>query len=121
MELFESSLFTKYVSAYLSEEDYRSLQNYLVFNPEAGDLIQGTGGFRKLRWIDSSRGKGKRGGTRIIYYYFDQHQQIWLMTIYNKTEASDLTPAEKKTLKAAIEQEKKLKLEQKVKPIKRKK
>ena len=70
-----------------------------------GDLMPGTGGFRKLRWRDPRRGKGRRGGLRIIYYYFRADQQIWLMTLYGKDEASDLMPKEKKALQSAIEAE----------------
>jgi hypothetical protein len=65
----------------------------------------GTGGFRKLRWTDSRRGKGKRGGLRVVYYYFVSDAQIWLMTVYDKDEAADLTTVEKRALKAAIEEE----------------
>ena len=64
-----------------------------------------TGGFRKMRWADARRGKGRRGGLRVIYYYLASDRQIWLMTLYSKDEASDLTAAEKKALKAAIENE----------------
>lgn len=67
--------------------------------------MPGTGGFRKLRWKDPQRGKGSRGGLRIIYYYFPAAQQIWLMTLYGKDETADLTPEEKKALKRAIETE----------------
>jgi len=67
--------------------------------------MPGTAGFRKLRWVDRRRGKGQRGGLRIIYYYFSSDQQIWLMTLYDKNEAADLTPGQKKALKAAIEAE----------------
>jgi len=84
------------------------LQNELTNNPELGDLMPGTGGFRKLRWADKRRGKGRRGGPRIIYYYFLSDQQIWLMTLYDKNEASDLTPREKKALQAAIAAELKM-------------
>ena len=65
-------------------------------------LMPGTGGFRKIRWADPRRGKGRRGGLRIVYYYFLSDQQIWLMTLYDKDEAADLTPREKKALKEAI-------------------
>ena len=68
-------------------------------------MIPGTGGFRKLRWADPKRGKGQRGGLRVIYYYFPGKRQIWLMTLYGKNEASDLTSKEKQTLKSAIEDE----------------
>jgi hypothetical protein len=69
-----------------------------------GDLMPGTGGFRKMRWADARRGKGRRGGLRLIYY-FPSDQQIWLMALYNKDEAAYLTAAEKKALKAAMENE----------------
>jgi len=81
------------------------LQTRLAENPEAGDLMPGTGGFRKLRWTDAKRGKGRRGGLRIIYYYFLADKQIWLMTLYDKNEASDLAPRQKKALKVALEAE----------------
>jgi hypothetical protein len=58
-----------------------------------------------MRWADRRRGKGQRVGLRIIYYHFSSDQQIWLMTLYDKNEAADLTPQEKKALKAAIEAE----------------
>jgi hypothetical protein len=70
-------------------------------------VIPGTGGFRKLRWADARRGKGRRGGLRVIYYWFDGQNQIWLMTVYDKNEAVDLTPGQRKALKAAIDAEKK--------------
>jgi len=58
-----------------------------------------------MRWADARRGKGRRGGLRVIYYYLASDQQIWLMTLYSKDETADLTAAEKKALKAAIENE----------------
>ena len=68
-------------------------------------MIPGTGGFQKLRWADTRRGKGKRGGLRLIYYYFLADSQIWLMTVYDKDSMTDLSPADKRALKAAIERE----------------
>ena len=105
MEFIEAPAFTGHVSEYLADDEYRELQDQLARNPELGDLIAGTRGFRKLRWADARRGKGRRGGLRIIYYYFLADQQIWLMTLYSKDEASDLTPNERKALKSAIEAE----------------
>jgi hypothetical protein len=105
MEFIEAPAFTRHVSEYLADDEYRELQNLLANNPDMGDLMPGTGGFRKLRWADPQRGKGRRGGLRIIYYYFLADQQIWLVTLYDKDEASDLTPKEKKVLKNAIEAE----------------
>ncbi len=105
MEFIEAPAFRRHLSDYLDDEEYRALQGELATNPELGDLMQYTGGFRKLRWADPSRGKGRRGGLRIIYYYFASDHQIWLMTLYDKDECADLTPAEKKALKAALQQE----------------
>jgi hypothetical protein len=105
MEFFEAPAFTRYLSEYLDDEGYRALQQELARKPQAGDLIPGTGGFRKVRWADIRRGKGRRGGLRVIYYHFAAEHQIWLMTLYSKNEAADLTPGEKKALKAAIESE----------------
>ncbi|MGA2857724.1 MAG: transcriptional regulator [Candidatus Sulfotelmatobacter sp.] len=105
MEFIEAPAFTRHLSDYLNDGDYRELQGRLGAHPELGDSMPGTGGFRKVRWADARRGKGRRGGLRIIYYHFESDHQIWLMTIYNKDEASDLTARDKKDLKAAIEQE----------------
>lgn len=105
MEFFETPAFTRYVSSYLTDDEYREMQGRLASAPEDGDMIPGTGGFRKLRWADPKRGKGRRGGLRVIYYYFSGANQIWLMTLYDKNEASDLTPKQKQALKTAIEAE----------------
>ncbi len=105
MEFVEAPAFTRHVSDYLSDDEYQELQNQLAANPELGDLMPGTGGFRKLRWTDPRRGKGKRGGLRIIYYYFLSDQVIWLMTLYGKDEASDLTSNEKKALRRTLKAE----------------
>ena len=105
MEFIEAPAFTRYLSDYLGDDEYRALQKQLGLGPDAGDLMPGTGGFRKIRWADKRRGKGRRGGLRVIYYHFAADHQIWLMTLYGKNEAADLTPGEKKALKAAIESE----------------
>ena len=61
--------------------------------------------FKKVRWQDARRGKGKRGGLRVIYYYLTADNQIWFFTLYDKSEAIDLTSDEKKQLKQAIQRE----------------
>ena len=81
---FETPLFTKQLTNYLTDDSYRNLQEALLENPGLGDVIPGTGGFRKLRWQDSRRGKGKRGGLRIIYYYLAADYHLWFFTIYDK-------------------------------------
>lgn len=105
MEFIEAPAFTQHVSEYLDSEEYRELQNALAANPEAGDVMPGTGGFRKLRWADPRRRKGRRGGLRVIYYYFLSDQQLWLMTVYGKDEAADLTTKQKQALRSAIDAE----------------
>ena len=73
--------------------------------PEAGDLILGSGGLRKLRFGDVSRGKGKRGGIRVIYYWWAPGMQCWIFTLYDKEEAGDLTASQSKTLKGMVKAE----------------
>lgn len=102
---FETPLFTRLLPDYLNDQSYQDLQLALLENPTQGNLIAGTGGFRKLRWQDPRRGKGKRGGLRIIYYYLSADHQIWFFTIYDKDEATDLTAEEKRLLKQAIQTE----------------
>lgn len=84
----EASAFTKYLRNYLNDNEYRELQNYLIKHPGAGDLIQETGGLRKVRW--TALGKGKRSGVRVIYYWQVNEDQIYLLTLYGKNEMSDL-------------------------------
>jgi mRNA-degrading endonuclease RelE of RelBE toxin-antitoxin system len=102
---FETPLFTRLLGDYLTDESYRDLQRALMENPELGNVMPGTGGFRKVRWEDPRRGKGKRGGLRIIYYYLTAEHQIWFFTVYDKDEAADLTTEERKELKKAIQRE----------------
>lgn len=102
---FETPLFSRLLPSYLNDESYRELQRALLETPELGEVIPGTGGFRKMRWEDSRRGKGKRGGLRVIYYYLAADHQVWFFTVYGKNEADDLTPEERKALKGAIQVE----------------
>jgi hypothetical protein len=105
VEFVEAPTFTALVGAYMNDDAYRGLQTFLAGKPAAGDVIPGTGGFRKLRWADKRRGKGKRGGLRVIYYHLSGDAQIWLFTLYDKGEVADLNPAEKRQLKAALDAE----------------
>ena len=105
VEFIEAPTFTALIAEYLEDDEYRALQSFLAGDPEAGDVMPGTGGFRKLRWADRRRGKGKRGGLRVIYYYLMTDAQIWLMTVYDKGEVADLSAAEKRLLKAGLDAE----------------
>lgn len=82
-----------------SEEDYAALQNSLEMDPELGELIQGSGGARKVRMGGS--GRGKRGGARVIYY-FRVKKEIWFLDIYAKNEKSDLTRQEIKSIASFV-------------------
>ena len=84
----ESSIFEKYRELYLSDDEYRLFQADLTVNPKQGDVIQGT---------------GKRGGSRVIYYYLDDKRRFYLLTIYSKNEVTDLTADQKKQLKEFLE------------------
>ena len=97
--------FERHRQDYLADENFRDLQNALMENPEAGDVIEGTGGLRKIRHADQKRGKGKRGGLRVIYYWWLSGKQFWLYTVYNKDEMDDLTDAQRKFLKELLKQE----------------
>ena len=103
MLIVETSVFTRRVLKLLSDENYRSLQQVLVANPEAGNLIRQSGGLRKIRW--SGEGRGKRGGVRIIYYWAPAHETILMLLMYGKNEQDDLTPGQLRILKHLIEEE----------------
>lgn len=97
--------FERYRSEYLDDASFRALQWLLMRNPEAGDVIQGTGGLRKLRFADERRQKGKRGGIRVIYYWCTGAAQFWLFTLYGKDVQDDLNAAQKKALKRLLDTE----------------
>jgi hypothetical protein len=97
--------FERHRESYLGDLEYRELQSELIKNPKAGTVIRETGGLRKLRFDDKRRGKGRRGGLRVIYYYWVEGLQFWLFSIYDKDEANDLTAKEKKDLKLFLDAE----------------
>jgi mRNA-degrading endonuclease RelE of RelBE toxin-antitoxin system len=88
MVFIETSFFTKHVYDYLNEEEYLGLQNFLLSYPDAGPVVPGTGGLRKLR--RAVAGRGKRGGVRVIYYWKKHDDEIWMLTMYGKNEASTI-------------------------------
>ena len=98
----ELPAFSRYRSDYLDDDAFLALQNELMKQPLAGDMIEGTGGLRKLRQADPKRGKGKRGGLRVIYFWWEAGAQFWLFTLYSKDEMTDLSAKEKKALKEMI-------------------
>ena len=102
MLFVETRIFTRFLPDYLSDEEYKDFQAYLAVNPEAGDIMQRTGGLRKVRW--KSKGKGKRSGVRIIYYFHATVDRIYLLTVYAKNEVTDLSPDECKALRKLVEE-----------------
>lgn len=97
----ESKLFTSLVHEYLSDDEYAALQHALTDNPEAGDVIRGSGGVRKLRW--GIAGRGKRGGIRVIYYLRSRQGEIWMLTLYAKSEADSIPGHILKKIKEEID------------------
>jgi hypothetical protein len=104
-QFVEAPAFSRYREDYLDDEAFAELQRSLAANPEAGDLVPGAGGIRKMRWKDPRRGKGKRGGLRVVYYCFLSDEEIWLLTLYDKNEAIDLTKEQRDQLRRALEEE----------------
>ena len=97
--------FERYRAHYFDDQAFADLQVALMKDPEAGDLIEGTGGLRKMRFADRRRGKGKRGGLRVIYYWWSAGMQFWLYTLYGKDEMADMTAKQRKTLKTMLKAE----------------
>ncbi len=101
----EMSSFEKYRPRYLTDVAYGLLQQELLAFPRKGNTISGTGGLRKIRWTDKKRGKGKRSGTRIIYYFYEKGDQFWMFLIYGKGEMADLTQLQKKAFRKVLQKE----------------
>jgi hypothetical protein len=101
----ELPAFERHRADYLDDAAFGDFQLALMRNPEAGEVIEGTGGLRKMRFADQRRGKGKRGGLRVIYYWWSTGRQFWLYTLYDKDEMADLTAQQRKALKAMLKAE----------------
>jgi hypothetical protein len=95
----ESNEFTNWFKSHLGDEGLLDLQRELLNDPDAGDVMPGCGGLRKLRIADPDRGKGKRGGARVIYLHVPEANVIYLMDVYAKGEQEDLTSDQKKFLR----------------------
>jgi len=103
MVILETTVFTKVIQSLMPDNDYRLLQNHLIEFPEAGDLIKGSKGLRKVRW--TLEGRGKRGGVRVIYYWATSDYQIFMLYAYAKNAQEDLTKEQLSVLKKLVESE----------------
>ncbi|MDP1605679.1 MAG: type II toxin-antitoxin system RelE/ParE family toxin [Rhodocyclaceae bacterium] len=100
-EFIESPVFSKYLPDYLTDEDYAALQEYLCEQPEAGDMVRGSGGVRKLRW--ARPGAGKSGGVRVCYYIRTRAGQMLMLTIYAKSAQDSIPGHALKAIKEVME------------------
>ena len=101
MIIIETTIFTRLIQDMMSDEDYRLLQEALITRPDAGDVIKGSGGLRKVRW--KLEGKGKSGGIRVIYYWVTADDQIRMVYAYRKSKQENLTSEQLAALKQIVE------------------
>lgn len=99
LTFIETSIFTKSITNLFDDNEYQQIQKELLNNPEKGDLIQDTGGLRKIRF---GRNGGKRSGVRILYYHANEHHRIYLLAVYPKSLKDNITDAEKQVFKTLI-------------------
>ncbi|MDJ0817785.1 MAG: hypothetical protein QNJ58_16365 [Desulfobacterales bacterium] len=102
MLFIETPIFTKLVTDLMPDDEYRKIQLALVLRPEAGKIIPGSGGLRKIRW--KSSGSGKRGGLRLIYFWDVLEDRIYMLLIYKKSKQEDLTPSQLKILRNLVKE-----------------
>ena len=99
----ETKLFTRLVQEYLPDQEYSELQSALMASPEAGQVIPGSGGVRKLRW--RAPGRGKRGGYRVIYFVKTTSRVFWMLTIYPKSVRDDIPAQVLRHIREEVEDE----------------
>ena len=102
VEFIETPTFIRLIGKLMDDGDYAELQLALVRRPDWGKVMPGGGGFRKVRWAGS--GRGKRGGLRVIYYWRTADDQIWLLLAYPKSDREDLSHDEISQLKRLVEE-----------------
>lgn len=97
----ESAAFERVRAVYLDDDEYAGLQQFMMENPEAGDVVRESGGVRKLRW--KRKGMGKRGGVRVIYFVRSQPNEFWLLTLYAKAKQENVPAHILRQLKETFE------------------
>jgi len=100
MTVVETPSFLRKAATLIAEKEKLELVTFLGMDPDAGDVIQGTGGVRKMRW--AAEGTGKRGGFRVIYYFHNEAFPLFLLTIYAKNQKANLTKAERNEFKRLV-------------------
>jgi hypothetical protein len=103
MVIIETPVFTRRVLDILSDDEYKDLQVFLSANPAAGNIIPGSNGLRKLRW--NIKGKGKRGGSRIIYYWVKPKDMLLMLFLFKKNEQTNITADQLKRLRNILTKE----------------
>ena len=103
MKFIETPIFTKEVQTLLEDDEYKSLQIALLLRPEQGSIIPGSGGLRKIRW--ANKGKGKRGGLRVIYYWDPKTESFYMLLIYSKSKNDDLSQDQLHILSQLVREE----------------
>jgi len=98
LTVVELETFLRAVEKVWSEDERAEFVDHIAGSPEAGDVIPGTGGLRKIRW--GRQGSGRRGGVRVVYYYYNMSAPLYLLTAYAKAAREDISPEEKRTLTA---------------------
>lgn len=101
MVIIETSIFTKLIKELMADDEYAELQEALVQRPDMGDLIPQSGGLRKVRW--GLEGRGKRGGVRVIYYWYVSDDQLRMLYVYPKGKQDNLTPEQLAALRGIVE------------------
>jgi mRNA-degrading endonuclease RelE of RelBE toxin-antitoxin system len=103
MKFIETPIFTKEVQTLLEDDEYKSLQIALLLRPEQGSIIPGSSGLRKVRW--AIKGKGKRGGLRVIYYWDPKTESFYMLLIYSKSKKDDLSQDQLQILSQLVKEE----------------
>jgi hypothetical protein len=103
LRFVETPIFTEEIVRILTDSEYAELQAALILQPDLGEVIPGTGGLRKMRWGLQAQGRGKRGGIRVIYYWYMSQALIYLLMVYPKSKREDLSDRQKKMLRKIAE------------------
>ena len=99
LRFIETPIFTEDIVRILTDSEYAELQAALILQPDLGEVIPGTGGLRKMRWAFPSQGRGKRGGVRVVYYWYVSDSLIYLLMVYPKSKREDLSAQQKQMLR----------------------